>query len=291
MSTPIISYNSAKITELQTEISDIPVTPAYDLQTKKITLDPESDNHGTIDKYARGDHTHFLDLNDIDMDLKLPVKIVDEEGKIKKILVHKTLVFETDFHNPVHFKIPEVPSFEVNNASIELNIKLVGKNTGDYIFSLFKVILYYTGAAWKCNLDRTYGGSKIEINYNIVYYDDEDLKRHFFFKLTMNSFQGQITYVDLSTDNYIPDDFSTTDMISLTLAKTATTASNTIITTNPFNNAAKLKGSNAIYVLTNSSANNPGITHSHIYSDSTTANWTNAGLVITGVYAWKYNVA
>jgi hypothetical protein len=125
MSQPIIAYNDAKLKELQTEISNIPGALPYDAQTTPITLNSSSDNHGSVEAfsrgdhthyvnlssviiepynlqttpitlngsddnhgssltYSRGDHTHYVDLSDASVDLKTPLKITDEDGKIKK---------------------------------------------------------------------------------------------------------------------------------------------------------------------------------------------------------------
>jgi microcystin-dependent protein len=62
--TSIISYNNTRIKKLQQEIDQITseITP-YTSQTTSITLDPSTDNHGSILPYARGDHTHYLNTS------------------------------------------------------------------------------------------------------------------------------------------------------------------------------------------------------------------------------------
>jgi hypothetical protein len=67
----------------------------YDSDPEKITLDPDYVTPGTINKYAKGDHTHLLDLSEIEIDLKLPVKIMDSAGNIKKVLIEKSIYMDT----------------------------------------------------------------------------------------------------------------------------------------------------------------------------------------------------
>jgi hypothetical protein len=293
MSTPIISYNSVKLTELEQEIADIPVTPAYDLQTKKITLDSSTDNHGTVDKYARGDHTHFLDLNDIDMNLKLPVKIVDEEGKIKKILIHETKVYTALPGTAIYFKYPIVPKISGTTApSIEFNFKVINKQN-DNIFSIFKIVIYITTGGTTCNIDNTYNAAKLVISENsLKYYTDDDIKDHFYFKVlfTGNSFATNITYLDLSTDSYIPEDFSTNDMIVTELPKPESSVTFTNRITNPFINAIKQIGTYNITVITNSSSS-PAVTHPHIYGGMSTGTWSVNSSLLSGYYIWTFSGA
>jgi hypothetical protein len=239
------------------------------------------------------------EIADISAGSKLPFKFLNEEGKIKKILLHQQTIFPSGIpNNYIYIKIPEIPFIPFvsgeHNPSVEFNLKVVQNKAYD-AFSRFKVVIYFVAVDnFKCNIDNTHNALKIiSTNSNIVYYLDEEEKKHFYVKLYLNSLgttQSIITLFDISTDSYIPEDFSTTDMIISTLPGTETQSNNITQITNPYMNAAQKINSISMYVLTNGT-NNPGVTHQNLYP-GTSNNWASRYQLSTDpeIYAWKYTV-
>jgi hypothetical protein len=247
----IISYNSAKLTEIEQEIADL------------------------------------------GGDLKLPVKITNSEGKIKKALIYQTKAYPTSMTNYVYLKYPSVPKIEGTiDASVELNFKVVGKKD-DYVFSLYKLIIYTTTTGTKCTIDNTHNALKLEISTRaLVYYTDDAGKNHYYFKLLINTtFPTNLTYLDVSTDSYIPDDFSFDDMLVTSLPKPESSLTYTFKLSNPHLIAAR-KGtaSNGVCIITTSSSL-PRQIYPDIYSDTSDASWSTITTGISGITLWKYSGA
>jgi hypothetical protein len=223
---------------------------------------------------------------------------MDSEGKIKKILINKTLFFAGGMPSTyIYVKLPDIPWIPYSTyelaPSMEFNIKVVQDKDFDY-FSLYKVVILRSSIdSFKCNIDNTHNALKLSsINSIVVYYLDAEGKKHYYLKLYLAglvSTQIAITLLDLSTDSSIPDDFSTNDMISITLPGAEVEATNDTLITNPLMNAAlnSNTGDFHLIVLTDSPSTPPNITHPEIYERVTTNNWekmTSTGL--TGIYAW-----
>jgi hypothetical protein len=254
MEQKIISYNDAKLKDLDEKIGQI---------------DQE------IDQLKGG--------------AKLPVKIMDDENKIKQIILHQTKIFfgGTGPVTYMYFKFPFVPKIEeIKAPSVEINLKFVNNNN-NCVISLFKVIVYLTSTSTICNIDNTHNFAKLIITEKlIVYYTDDEGKNHYFLKLLFNTHDTTInvSYLDVSTDSYIQEDFSTNDMILTELPKPATQLSNNINIVNPFVNALN-NGSNKTGIITYSTTTPPDA-FPYIYGN-TTGTWSSTTLA-TGVYAWSY---
>jgi hypothetical protein len=253
MEQSIISYNSAKLSEIEQEIADITV------------------------------------------DSKLPVKIIDSEGKIKKYLLHQTSSFAAGYQNYIYLKFPEVPMLTAGYfPSIEFNIKVDGYLVGDRAFTLFKIVIYIDSSGEElkfiCNFDNTSNALKLAFNeQKIVYYEYEEGKRHYYLKILFNTnLQKNLTYLDLSTNSYIPEDFSPNNMIVSAIPGTEVNADYTITMVNPLLNAIKLEGSTNIGVITTSTSN-PVVNYPYIYGGTNSGTWSRSDAILTKYYIWTFN--
>jgi hypothetical protein len=239
------------------------------------------------------------DLSHIKEDSNLPVKIMDSFGNIKKILLEQTTYFISGLPNDyLYVKIPAVPMiiypFAELNPHVEINIKVV-QNISFNDFSLFKVVVYLVGAdMFKCNIDNTHNALKIDsTNSTMVYYADEEAKKHYYVKLYLNGLgtsQLDITVSDISTDSHIPEDFSVNNMILMTLPGPEHTSNSITRMTNPLlNSIIKTGQTYRSFIFTNSSNDKPSITHAYIYGGLDESKWTKIDTGITGVYAWSYS--
>jgi hypothetical protein len=231
---------------------------------------------------------------DIDnIELKTPLKIVDSEGHIKKVLIHQTKVYPTSMTGFFYLKYPGVPKIGGTvDASVEFNFKIVGKKD-DYLFSLFKIIIYVTSGGTTCTIDNTYNALKLTINQkSLVFYVDDEGKNHYYLKVNItNSVPTNLTYLDVSTDSYIPEDFSYDDMIVTSLPKPESSVTYTFKMTNPHLIAVRKGDSaNGVCIITTSSSL-PRMNYPDIYDGTSDANWSTITTGISGITLWKYTGA
>jgi hypothetical protein len=214
-------------------------------------------------------------------------------------LIRQTSVFAAGTQSYLYFKIPITPDVSTNVKShVEFNFKVEGSLNSVFTFSLFKVnIQIYSvpnPANFICNIDNTHNPIKLVINkdYKVVYYTDAESVKHYYLKLKfVNTEQKILTYLDISANSYIPEDFSTNDLIVTSLPSSESNAPYSIYIVNPYTNAVLNSGNNYwIAVITNGTDNNnPAVTHPYIYGGTDGANWSYAGSVITGYGIWMYN--
>jgi hypothetical protein len=267
----------------------------FDGETTPITLNPSQHNSGEDWKYSRGDHTHLLNLSDIELDLKLPVKIVDDDGNIKKVLIEKTISTTVESGNIIcYFKFPWIPN--AAHSIVTLNFSFlkkypVAQSTG---ISYFKVILYNNddGGSMIGEIDSSLNHARININQKkIVYYTDAGKKYYYFkigFENTGSNIYAETTYNDISTTDAIPPDFSLEDMVLFELPKAETEFSTaSIYIRTAALDIASMSGSTTVGVIT-SSNDNPGVTHPWLYP-STTGSWDpKTAIASTGFNIWTY---
>jgi hypothetical protein len=175
---------------------------------------------------------------------------------------------------------------------VEFNIRIVS-NLNSKIFSLFKIVLTIENSTTYCNIDTTQNYLRIVIISKLLRYYEDSGKLYYFVRLNFAPITTavKITYLDVSTDSSIPEDFLTNDMILTSIPnETAVTATTSIV--NPFVDAIKKSDSSDdfIYVLT-TSINPPSSTHWSIYTGTVDSNWLRVGELMTGVYAWRYTTA
>jgi hypothetical protein len=301
MSTPLVTYNSAKLAELQQEISNIPVSPAYDSQTTPITLDPSRNNHGTVQQFARGNHTHYLDLDDINMDLKLPVKILDDQGRVKKVILEKSLNSTlTSSYLAFYLKFPFIIAESTNeHPVISMNFSLIGNYPpGVNIGTSFCKTLIYTDsdAVINAEIDMSLNHGKYYLySKSIVYYTDSSSVRHYYLKLTIYVESGNgkyydVHYTDISTNKTIPEEFNYDNMLLTILPGTEVAFTSAKITAwSTALDAVRYGNGGYQAIITGSSSTSPGNTHRHLYPDSA-EKWTMMGQIGTsGYYIWKYS--
>jgi hypothetical protein len=292
MSQPIVCSNSTKIEHLEQEIETITVDDVpFDAQTTSITLNPSDHNSGEDLKYSRGDHTHLLNLSDIELDLKLPAKLVDEAGVVKKVLVEKTLNTITSSTFRYYFKIPYLTATE---NLITINISLY-KNTGTAAtsdVSFIKALIYKPASSTPIIiLDISLNHAKYTINqYELLSYDDGTKINYYFVLHIENSvtdLNTSMKYSDISSSVGFPADFSYEDMVLTTAPGTMVSVSAFIKKTSSHLDRIKKSGSTSVFVLTDSSTIKPCNSHPLIYPSSA-SNWASSVEIASGVYAWKY---
>jgi hypothetical protein len=124
----------------------------------------------------------------------------------------------------MYFQFPYIPKKEETYpSSVEFNIK-VTQNKPLGVCSLFKINIHCTDIdTFNCNIDNTNNNLQIFLTMtHIVYYIDEKGEKHYYLKVGMEGLgltPVNLTYLDISTDNYIPEDFLLNNMILTTLPK------------------------------------------------------------------------
>jgi hypothetical protein len=278
------------------------VPPAYQDQTVPITLDPSRDNSGTVEPYARGNHTHYLDLSEIEIDLKTPVKIFDETGKIKKVLIEKTIPVSYGEWIQFYIKLPFTASQLETTASVSIiNLSITYRDALDSVFktSYFKISVQNTyGSGYgipttiKANINTTNNNAMIYFQTKSIVYCTVESKIYYYLKLkVIDDYSSEtvfdVTYADISSNSAIPEELTYDSMIVTTLPATESTydKQNVVVSTSFLD--AVMHNPNRLFVLTNSTIN-PGTTHNYLYPD-TDNNWTAGPTIVSGIYAWKYS--
>jgi hypothetical protein len=201
---------------------------------------------------------------------KTPVKITDEAGKIKKVLIHQSAFFSTSSSINYYFKFPIVNVTEENAKPIvEFNFRLGNNSNSNYCYSLFKATIYQNAVDnLTCTLDNTHNYSKFSINTRkLVYYTDAEEINHYYLKLTFtNTGLTNVTYLDVSTDSVIPDAFSFENMFVTSLPGTEVDVPNQSVNMeNPHILAMQKNGSYSLGLISNNYTSNPTNTHPYIY--------------------------
>jgi hypothetical protein len=166
------------------------------------------------------------------------------------------------------------------------------QNKENDIFTLVKITVLFTDTnTFTCNIDTTYNALKLAISGMSIYYKTEEEKKYYYLKFNttyLSTSQLSITYLDLSTDSYIPEDFSISDMILTTAPSGITSTTSTISVVNPFINAVKMKGTVNMNIITNNSLN-PGSSLSHIFGGMSSGSWTANSSLLSGFYIWTFS--
>jgi hypothetical protein len=186
-----------------------------------------------------------------------------------------------------------------------MNFSLLGRYPpGASIGTSFFKTLIYTNSSNSINaeLDMSLNHGKYYFSSkSIVYYIDTSSVKHYYLKLTAFIDSGtdqysDVHYTDISTNKSIPETFNYENMLVTTLPGTEVTFSSATITawTTALDAVRMGNGAYQAVITSNgSSSQNPGITHKHLYPDSTATNkWTMLSQIgSTGYYVWNYNGA
>jgi hypothetical protein len=297
MSQPIVAYNQSKLENLQHEIDVIPSADLFDGETEPITLDPSHNNHGSIVPYARGDHTHYLDLSEITVELKTPVKIVDEAGDIKKVLIEKTMV-----NNAVgslviwYLKFPLISSSSTGvYPSVTINFdvtkSLPYSGCG---FSHFAAIIRNNNGTLAAVIESSFNHELLIQNTSerkIVYYTEGGIN-HYYLKIVFNKQSGTFSeakYKDISTNTSIPADFTYDNMVLITLPGTEVEyATYNIADKNVFLDAVTTGNGISQGIITYGNTN-PSSGLSYLYPGTIYNNWSGTKIGETNYYMWNYD--
>jgi hypothetical protein len=225
------------------------------------------------------------------VDLKTPLKIMNENGEIKKILIQQESTWPASLTFPLYFRYPLVPKIAgMTPATVEFNFK-VGTKLNNLIYSLFKVNLLIEDENTICNIENTHNYAKILIDTkNLVYVIEETEQQLNYLKLKFSNINTavSITYIDVSSNGIIPDNLPLGEMITSWVPNEETVPSTINIINTSIFNARNLNSSGNIYVLT-TSAMPPSASHPHIYSGTTPASWSYIQISgISTLYIWKY---
>jgi hypothetical protein len=231
----------------------------------------------------------------------LPIKIRDEEGKIKKVLLEKSFNFIQPSGVAIiylNFPLITSPAPEIY-ASLVMNFSILKKfplhvQRG---ISYFKAEIYNDNlGALKAEIDVSLNHGKFNINDKKIVYYTEGESNHYYLKLQIQNTGSSndyfdIKYPDISSNVAIPEDFSYDNMILHQLPGTEQIYENCeIFMRHACLDAARLSGVGpGAVVITTSGSSNPGSTLPNIYPD-TASKWLSPPTQIgeTGYYIWKY---
>jgi hypothetical protein len=237
------------------------------------------------------------ELTQIKEDSKLPVKLFDSEGKIKKVLLEKSFNF-TKSGSPViiYLKFPLSTSSLLPFPSVLMNFSILMSHSDmpTNNTSYFKSMLYFESDIINVEIDSSLNHGQLVISdKKIVYYTDGEIN-HYYLKLSIQNLGAgtkyfDVNYTDMSSNIGIPADFIYDNMILNVLPEAEQIYANTnIINTNVFVDFVKLGNGARTGIITNNSLNNPGVTHAHLYPDSSSKWSTPTQIGTSDLDMWTY---
>jgi hypothetical protein len=246
-----------------------------------LPISTTSGSIGSSELYAREDHQHLFNLTP-------PIKIFDETGNLKKIILNQTITFTYSSTSPyVYFKFP---SF-TRPSDILFDFICVDDTDITPFYSIFHVRLKYNDSNLRCVIDNSENYLRISGDvqkvvagiidgYGECFYVKLELKPLY---ITSIPIPMKITYLDIYSTYKLPSDFKYTDMMRTepTGNETDQSGSTSFLNTN----LHPLLGIKT-FILNNSASQNPSITNPAVYK-STFATWDSAPVQVgSGVYAW-----
>jgi hypothetical protein len=159
--------------------------------------------------------------------LNTPIKILDEEGDIKKIILEKTINFNVaaDAFINLSLKFPRIaPVLPSTDANITIDVSVRrGDVDANFGISNFKIIIHSSGPSdeegvMTGELDASLNHGKLVNNERrVCTYNDDDYPGYYF-RLGFNGSPTEEEYVEatyhsVSTNVIIPDDFDCSNMI------------------------------------------------------------------------------
>jgi hypothetical protein len=235
------------------------------------------------------------------MDLKLPVKITDSEGKIKKVLLNKSLNFVKESGTiTFYLKFPFIDNStgaEYPSVILNFRVKKGMPNSLTGGTSYFKATIYRQDVEFLPEIDISLNhGMLVFYGRAVVYYTDGDGVNHYYLKLTfVNSSSNvymDVNYFDMSTNDNIPADFSYDNMLLTVLPSTEYSYPeyNFSFKSVTMDQMRLSPTGNRQPVITNSNSDNPGVTHKHLYPD-TSGSWSSTKIQIgtSDFYMWTYS--
>jgi hypothetical protein len=241
------------------------------------------------------------EIDDIDENLKLPYKFLDDTNKIKKVILEKSLQFShPSGTTSIYLKMPIIYYSSSVLSSIKLNFNILRGRplNNEHGVSYFTAVIYREElSTLKTDLDMSLNHGKIAISdKKIVYYIDEESRNHHYLKISISDLVSttyyDVKYTDVSSELGISDDFTYDNMILTELPGTEITyPESTIYLRTSALDQVKLSSGETIVIITSSNSQAPSALRPDLYPD-TVGKWSSPVEIGTsGYYMWKYTEA
>jgi hypothetical protein len=231
-------------------------------------------------------------ISDIKVDSKLPVKLMDHEGNIKKVLIEQSLEDSINSNTTVYFKFPFDSGYTGIATIVTINFEISYYNTTNnkLNFLEFKATISACDDFINAEIDMSLNhGKHIITDKNIVYYADTD-PAQFYLKLTFlcdgNLVYSHIKYKDIAINTTFLPYFTFEYMLVPALPYETVYDQHSLKLTHSALDVVKNSNLSSIFVISNSTSS-PGITHPHLYPDTDTS-WTCIAEIQTGINVWIY---